>query len=316
MELDLNISHFTCIRRLRMELDSMITWMFEHALVVCGCSSTSMSYFRGLVYHVVVSVWSSTLFSTCYIHWTSPYGARHYEHIFFIMFWSSVDAARSHSYRHVPRYHMLVSGWSSTSVLHMLHAFVVSMGSSTIWTHIFHHAMVVCGCSSITFVQTYSQISTGCLWTELNLSVAYVTFIRRLRRELDNMNTYLFIMLWSSVDAVRLYFCKHSLRYHVVISGWSSTSLFHMLHAFVVSVGSSTLWTHIFHHAWVVCGCSSITFVKTYSQISAGCLWTELNRNVAHVTFIRRLRREFDNMNTSIFYTVWSSVDAARSYFV
>ena len=217
------------------------------------------------------------------------------------MFWSSVDAARSHSYRHVPRYHMLVSGWSSTLVLHMLHAVVVSMGSSTIWTHIFHHAWVVCGCSSITFVQTYSQISTGCLWTELNLSVAYVTFIRPLRRELDNMNTYLFIMLWSSVDAVRLYFCKHSLRYHVVISGWSSTSLFHMLHAFVVSVGSSTLWTHIFHHAWVVCGCSSITFVKTYSQISAGCLWTELNRNVAHVTFIRRLRREFDNMNTSIF---------------
>ena len=77
-----------------------------------------------------------------------------------------------------------------------------------------HHLLVVCGRSSILFSQTYSQTSNVCLWMELGLSVAHLTCIRPLRSELDDMNTYFSIIIWSSVDAARsqfLHTCYHIL---------------------------------------------------------------------------------------------------------
>ena len=58
---------------------------------------------------------------------------------------------------------------------------------------------------------------------ELDLSVAHVTCVRRLRRELDTMNAHFsVIMLWPCVDAARSYVYKHILRYQLVVSGRSS----------------------------------------------------------------------------------------------
>ena len=73
----------------------------------------------------------------------------------------------------------------------------------------------------------------------------------------------LFIMFWSSVDAVRHYFHRHIHRHQTVVSGWSSALALHILHAFVVSVATSTIWTHIFP-SWF------------------GCLWTQLD----HISYI------------------------------
>ena len=66
------------------------------------------------------------------------------------------------------------------------------------------------------------------------------------------------MLLFSSVWNILV--CTHILRYCMVVSGWSSTLELHISHAFVVSVGSSTICTHI---------CSSCF----------GRLWTQLDHN-------------------------------------
>ena len=55
---------------------------------------------------------------------------------------------------------------------------------------------------------------------ELDLRVAHLTCIRRLRRELDNMHTYFFIMFWSSVDAARPQFLHTYYHIPFVVLHW------------------------------------------------------------------------------------------------
>ena len=140
------------------------------------------------------------------MHSSSPDGARQYDNMnvwtCFGRLWMQLDVnvllARSRISCSRLRMELDV-------IFYMLHSLDVSLGSSTLWSHSFHYVLVVCGCSSITFVQTCSQISYACLWMELNFSVAHVTCTRRLHGELDNMNTYFSSCLgrlWMQLDHI------------------------------------------------------------------------------------------------------------------
>ena len=89
------------------------------------------------------------------------------------------------------------------------------------------------------------------------------------------------------------------LRYVVVVSVWSSTLFFHMLHSLVVSVRSSTISMRILLLMfWSSVNAARLLRLCVSSQISCSRLCMELDLIALHATFIGRLCTELDNRNT------------------
>ena len=161
-----------------MQLDSVSASLAEPGcLVVSGLSSIPVAYVCAFMWCLVVSERSSTSLFTCassHITWSSPDGARTSCFTFYTHS-SSPDGARQ--YGNINVWTCFGCLWMQLDVnvllsrsriscsrlrmeldviFYMLHSLGVSLESSTLWTHIFHYVLVVCGCSSIIFVQTCS----------------------------------------------------------------------------------------------------------------------------------------------------------------